>query len=100
MRISEQTKAIIIDAAHHIFGLDVAVKVFGSRLNDQVRGGDIDLLIESEKQVHQSRYKSLQLVARLQILLGDQAIDVLVVDPQTEKQPIHFEALNTGVALC
>jgi len=99
VRLSEQTQAIINGVAHDIFGSNVAVKVFGSRLDEHVRGGDIDLLIESESQVDQSRYKSLQLVARLQMLLGDQAIDVLVIDPQTDKQPIHCEALRTGVAL-
>lgn len=99
MRISEQTQTIINDVAHEIFGPDITVKVFGSRLDDQARGGDIDLLIESIQPINQSRYKSLQLVARLQILLGDQAIDVLVIDPQTDKYPIHHEALNTGVAL-
>ena len=99
MRICEQTQAIINTTAHDIFGSDIAVKVFGSRLNDQARGGDIDLLIESEKQISQQRYKSLKLVARLQILLGDQAIDVLTIDSQTNKQAIHNEALRTGVAL-
>jgi len=99
VRLSEQTQTIINGTAHDIFGSDVAVKVFGSRLNDQVRGGDIDLLIESESQIDQSRYKSLQLVARLQMLLGDQSIDVLVIDPQTDKQAIHSEAQRTGVSL-
>lgn len=99
MRISEQTRATIVETAHAVFGADVLVKLFGSRLNDQARGGDIDLLIESTQPVFESRRKSLQLVAKLQLSLGDQAIDVVVIDPQTEMQAIHYEAQKTGVAL-
>ncbi|MEN8177173.1 MAG: hypothetical protein ABFS39_00960 [Pseudomonadota bacterium] len=38
-------------------------------------------------------------VARQQLRLGDQPIDVLVIDPGTIKQPVHTEALRTGVEL-
>ena len=99
MRLPEKTQVTISQAAHEIFGKDVAVKVFGSRLNTHSSGGDIDLLIQSEHHIIESRRKSLQLVARLQIRLGDQPIDVLVIDPKTERQPIHIEALRTGVAI-
>jgi len=99
MRLAEQTQKTIAKTAHEIFGASVAVKVFGSRLDDQVAGGDIDLLIESQQIIAQARHKSLQLVARLQMRLGDQAIDVLVIDPQTRYQAIHHEAQRTGVAI-
>jgi predicted nucleotidyltransferase len=99
MRISKEAQSIIYTIAHDIFGSDIRVKVFGSRLDDQARGGDIDLLIESSKPVSDARYKSLQLVARLQLLLGDQAFDVLVIDPLTDKYPVHVEALKQGVEL-
>lgn len=45
------------------------------------------------------RRKALQLVARLQMRLGDQPIDVLVLDPETSRAPIHEEALRSGVRL-
>jgi len=38
-------------------------------------------------------------VARLQIRLGDQPIDVLVLGSQTVRQPVHEEAIRTGVRL-
>ena len=46
-----------------------------------------------------ARKKALTLTARLQRRLGDQRIDVLVIDPATRHQPIHAEALRTGVRL-
>ncbi len=84
---------------NEIFGADATVMLFGSRVDDTARGGDLDLLVQSDKPVQQRERKALQLVARLQLRLGDQPIDVVVLDPETTYQPIHKEALRTGVRL-
>lgn len=55
------------------------MKLFGSRANDDARGGDIDLLVEMPTIVVEPERKTLQRVARLQLRLGDQPIDVLVL---------------------
>ena len=99
MRLSTSTQQVIRETVREIFGPEATVTVFGSRTDDNARGGDIDLLIRSETPVAQRERKALQLVARLQIRLGDQPIDVLVLDPETPRQPIHEEALRTGVQL-
>ncbi len=44
MRLSERLRAAIVDAARHSFG-DTPVYLFGSRVNDKLKGGDIDLAI-------------------------------------------------------
>ena len=46
MRLSQQTQQLIKATTQEIFGIDAQVKVFGSRINDDARGGDIDLLVE------------------------------------------------------
>ena len=47
MRLSpDQTRGILQCVRQH-FGADAGVMLFGSRLNDGARGGDIDLLVES-----------------------------------------------------
>lgn len=99
MRLSTHTQKIIRDTVREIFGSEASVSVFGSRIDDAARGGDIDLLIQSKTPIEQRERKALQLVARLQIRLGDQPIDVLVLDPETARQPVHEEALRTGVRL-
>lgn len=99
MRLSSQTQKIIRETVQEIFGPDATVAVFGSRVDDTARGGDIDLLVQSGNPVQQRERKALQLVARLQIRLGDQPIDVLVIDPETVPQPVHKEAIRTGVRL-
>lgn len=98
MRLSNQTRDTIRETVLEIFGPDCTVFLFGSRVDDATRGGDIDLLVKSEKPIQDSRRKALQLVARLQIRLGDQRIDVLVVDPEIKQQPIHREAIRMEIA--
>lgn len=49
MRLSTQQIAAIRQAAHENFEPGSTVTLFGSRLDDSARGGDIDLLIESPR---------------------------------------------------
>lgn len=47
MRLTaQQTDQILLTVRRH-FGADARVAVFGSRLNDAARGGDVDLLVEA-----------------------------------------------------
>ena len=99
MRLSLQTQQIIKDTTQEVFGIEVHVKVFGSRINDDARGGDIDLLVELPFCIADSERKALQLTARLQLRIGDQPIDVLVIDPSTQRQSMHEQANMTGISL-
>ncbi len=99
MRLTDEQVRTIRETAREVFGPGVRVRLFGSRVDDDARGGDIDLLVESETPVEDALDKELKLVARLQRRLGDQRIDVLVVDPRTRLRPVHEEALRTGVIL-
>ncbi len=99
MRISDATRQTIVKTAQEIFGDNAEVLLFGSRVDDHARGGDIDLLVRSDEVIPERERKVLALVARLQRRLGDQPIDVLVIDPQTKPMPIHEEALATGLRL-
>ena len=99
MRLSQQTRQIIRDTVSEVFGAEAKVKLFGSRTNDNARGGDIDLLVELPCITEEVERKTLQLTARLQLPIGDQPIDVLVIDPSTPKQPIHEQASITGISL-
>jgi predicted nucleotidyltransferase len=99
MRLSSHTREVIRDAVREVFGAEAEVLVFGSRAVDTVRGGDIDLLVRLPYPVEDRQRKALTVTARLQRRLGDQPIDVLVLDPDTPDQPIYRQALRTGVPL-
>ena len=46
MRLKPNEVQAIKTAAREAFGEDVVVRLFGSRVRDDLRGGDIDLLVE------------------------------------------------------
>lgn len=81
-----------------MFG-DCSVYLFGSRIDDSAVGGDIDLLVETHQPLENRASMAARYTARLQRALGDQRIDVLLVDPTTCHQPIHERARERGVAL-
>jgi predicted nucleotidyltransferase len=99
MRLTPDTCRTIKESVLDMFGPNATVRVFGSRTNDEARGGDIDLLVECAEPVKDRLKKSLALTARLQIRLGDQRIDVIVTDPETKPQSVHEIARRTGVPL-
>jgi predicted nucleotidyltransferase len=48
MRLTKQQTHTITQTVTRLAGTGSAVYLFGSRLNDQAKGGDIDLLVESD----------------------------------------------------
>lgn len=99
MRLSPEERQVIKDCVRDIFGPSASVRLFGSRVDDLARGGDIDLLVECNEPVEGRARMELTLVAELQIRLGYQRIDVLVTDPNTRLQEVHKVARNTGVPI-
>ena len=47
MRPSTARTQQILDGLHVQFGVDAGAQLFGSRLDDTARGGDVDLLVKS-----------------------------------------------------
>ena len=100
MRLTEQQQSIIKSNVKKIFGAHTQVLLFGSRVNDNERGGDIDLLIELDDPVEEILKKNLSLNAALQIAMGGlQKIDIITHVKDTEEAPIHTAALKTGIRL-
>lgn len=99
MRLTETQIQAIHTTAEELFGSGVRISLFGSRIDDQQRGGDIDLLIEIDYTLDNRPAMAARFSARLQRRIGDQHIDVLIIDPNTRIQPIHRVAKETGVRL-
>jgi hypothetical protein len=48
MRLTQEQQSAIRTAASEAFGAGATVWLFGSRVDDHKKGGDIDLVIEAE----------------------------------------------------
>lgn len=99
MRLSPDQVHAIVAATQELAGADAQVRLFGSRVDDQLRGGDIDLLVECARPVARPVWLAAQITARLHRSLGERKIDVLVVDPTTELEPVHRVARAEGMLL-
>ena len=101
MRLTQQQRTAIRDTVTDIFGVGAAVWLFGSRVDDNKRGGDIDLLIETDQvDINAITRGEIALLSKLQIKLGEQKIDVLLDYPSRKVRPAIFGiAKATGVLL-
>ena len=71
MRLQKQEIHTILQVARNIYGEKVKVYLFGSRLDNTKRGGDIDLLIRTEEE-KKGVLARIRMIAQLKFLLGDQ----------------------------
>jgi predicted nucleotidyltransferase len=95
MRISENEKKAILKAVHAL-DPDAHVILFGSRANDNARGGDIDLLVISD---HIGFREEMKIRPAIMDQIGWQKIDLIVHKRDQATRPIVAIALETGVPL-
>lgn len=69
MALFHQTRANVA-ATRAVAGSQARVKLFGSRLDDQAKGGDIDLLVEVPEPVDQPPWLAARVTASVQRALG------------------------------
>lgn len=84
------------------FGQDARVYLFGSRVDDSKRGGDIDLLVESSLDDDAAFRARLELLDALQSQLGDQKFDIVTTSfssDETQASAIVSQARAQGVPL-
>ncbi|CAK0769534.1 hypothetical protein CCP3SC15_30028 [Gammaproteobacteria bacterium] len=101
VRLTEIQQTAIRATVTEIFGGSASVWLFGSRVDDSQRGGDIDLLIETDlADVAAVVRAELHFLTKLKMRIGDQKIDVLVDYPSRQLHPPIFAiAKRTGIRL-
>ncbi len=99
MRLSpEHIQALKLLAAEEA-GSGVRLRLFGSRLEDEARGGDVDLLLELDTPVAQPAPLIARIAVRAGRIMGGRKVDVLLLAPNLLRLPIHDIALEQGVLL-
>ena len=95
MRLTQEEQSVICKA---IQDLDPSARIylFGSRVDDQLKGGDIDLLVISETL---GFYDLLKLRRTILDQIGWQQLDLLIKNRTELKEPFVQEAIESGIQL-
>ena len=99
MRLTPAQIDTIKSTAQAVLGGGAQVTLFGSRVDDNKKGGDIDLLVESSIPVLNKPQAVGNMYAQLIRQLGDRKIDILVKDPTSVATAVFEIALQTGIRL-
>jgi len=99
MRLSTFQRKTIKEVVLSVFGKDSILYLFGSRMDDNKRGGDIDLLISVPGSIENREQKKLEALSKIQLSLGDQKIDMVIAEQGMENPPLIVSEALKGVAL-
>ena len=94
MRLQKWEIEEIKKAAKIVFGEEVKVILFGSRVDDNKKGGDIDLYVITDNPSYE---KKKRFWIELQERLGEQKIDIIL--SEDSNRSIEKTALKEGVEL-
>jgi len=95
MRITEQEKNVIINAVKNT-DPNAKVWLFGSRVDDSKKGGDIDIAILSEK-IDKDIMQKIQVKRFICDRIGEQKIDIVTTN--NGKEAIFKLAVAEGIQL-
>jgi predicted nucleotidyltransferase len=99
MRITPEQIAAIRQGVTQLAGDAARVWLFGSRVRDDARGGDVDLLVELDEAVAEPAQLSARLASQVSRAMYGRKVDVLIKAPNLKLLPIHSIALAEGIRL-
>ncbi len=99
MRLTPKQIEMIRNTAQLVFGDIARVTLFGSRIDDQTKGGDVDLMVEVPNIVDEPALMGARVASRVSRAMNGRWDDVILKAPNLKNQPIHEIATRTGVIL-
>lgn len=85
--------------AAEMAGPAARLRLFGSRLDDAARGGDVDLLLELAEPVVEPALLVARFATQASRLMQGRKVDVVLSAPNLQKLAIHEQAARHGVLL-
>jgi predicted nucleotidyltransferase len=99
MRLTDYQIQAIRRLAREVAGDQARVRVFGSRLDDTARGGDLDLMLELPEPVDNPALMAARMAAKVSRTMSGRKVDVLLSAPNLMRLPIHDIAFEEGQLL-
>jgi len=98
LRLDQKIRESVVDYAKKYFGNNIKLYLFGSRVDDSKKGGDIDLLIETNDKVDTET--EISFLRAIYKNITSRKIDLLVKTPYRQDKPIYHTAVKEGIRLC
>ena len=99
MRLKPRDVDAIKRAAHEVFGQEAIVRLFGSRVDDDRRGGDIDLLIEAEANGEAEWRRVGAFRDALFHYIDEQKVDVVLIERGVDPSAFARLVMPTSVLI-
>ena len=96
MRLTKTEITMIKKAFYETFK-EGEIYLFGSRVDDSLRGGDIDLYLVPKRKFDNEQQRKIKFLIKLDEYIGEQKIDVIIA--KDKNRLIEQEALKYGVEL-
>lgn len=93
MRLSQFQIDTIKNLAKKHFGSATSVSLFGSRIDDHKKGGDIDLFIKNKDESVLTVEGKIHFLAELKLKIGDRKIDVVFDNASTRQKKNFYRSL-------
>ena len=96
MRISQNEINIIKNAILEYI-MDAKIFLFGSRVDDSKKGGDIDIFVETKLDI--TLKEQIKILSKIEMLGVSRKVDLIVKTPKSKEQPIFKTAKKEGIIL-
>lgn len=98
MRLNIEIKNQIINYTNQCFGKEIKFYLFGSRVYDHKKGGDIDLYLKSLNEIDIKQ--QIKFSKTIYKHVTQRKIDLIIKTPSKKDKPIFHTARQEGILLC
>jgi len=99
MRINPAEAKLIRSLVQAQFGKETRLWLFGSRVDDTARGGDVDVLVDVDHVLENPAWAASCAESTLMRALGGRRVDVVLAAPNLQETSLHRLARRDGVPL-
>lgn len=99
MRIQTHAREALAKSVRRVVPDAKTIRLFGSRLDDNARGGDVDLMVEFDYPIERPALLAARIAVQASRTLDGRNVDVVLKAPNLKECSIHLVAMATGVTL-
>ena len=98
MRLTADIQNKLIKYSQYYFGKKSHLYLFGSRVYDEKKGGDIDLFLEATKEIE--LHVQLAFLRDIYTNVTQRKVDLVIKTPEKKDRNIYHTAKSEGLMLC